>query len=56
MNKDIDELSFEEFLNWVTGYFILSLGSGTSVRDILRTIIVCVCQNKNFGGQKQIKS
>jgi len=54
MNKKIEELSFNEYLDWSAGYFLISLGSGKPLKEIIHMIIICVCENKIFGGKKSI--
>lgn len=50
--KSTDEMDFNEFVNWATGYIVFGIGEGTRLREL----VWCVCNramlNEVFGGRK----
>lgn len=54
--KNLDEMAYNDFLDYATGKFILSLGRGDNVRDFVHWVIQNVIKNRKFGCQKQGKA
>lgn len=50
--KNVDEMTMNEFLDWATGFTIIKLGSGDSLRNIIHVIIIQMMSNKIFGKGK----
>lgn len=49
-----DDMTFNQFLDWATGFTLIKLGSGDSLRNIIHSIICCLLNNKVFGGQSNV--
>ena len=52
--KPINEMTFNEFIQWAGGFFLISLGAGDNIRQTLATIVQEALFNTVFGkGSKQ---
>lgn len=50
--KSTDEMTFDEFVSWATGYVLFGIGDGTKLRELIFVVVNQSALNKVWGGQK----
>jgi hypothetical protein len=53
--KNADEMDFNEFVIWSTGYVLFGIAEGQTLRSVMFAICQSAAMNKVWGGNKPIK-